>query len=277
MKEAQMDTLQKNLTSKDGTTIAFEESGVGPAIVLVDAALADRSGSAKLTVPLSEKFTVINYDRRGRGKSTDKQPYAIEREIEDIEALIDATGGSAFLFGSSSGSVLALDAANKLVHKVRGLVMYEPPFIVDDSRPPMPNDFADQVTKLVSADRRSDAVKLFFNKGMGIPSVFVTLMRLFMRDWPKMVQIAHTIPYDLAVLAGTQSGKPLPVDRWASVTAPTLVLTGGKSEAFFHKGAKALADFLPNTQHRILKDQHHGSVVTAPEVIASEIVEFFKA
>lgn len=272
-----MDTVQKTVTSKNGTTIAFEESGAGPVIVLVDAALADRSGSAKLAKLLSEKFTVISYDRRGRGKSTDTQPYAIEREIEDIEALIDTTGGSAYLFGSSSGSVLALDAANKLVPKVKGLIMYEPPFIIDDSRPPMPDDFADQVTKLISANRHSDAVKLFFNKGMGIPAVFVTLMRWFMRDWSNMVEIAHTIPYDLAVLAGTQSGKPLPVKRWASITAPTLVLTGGKSEAFFHKGAQALADILPNAQHRILKDQHHGSVVMAPNVIASELVEFFKA
>ena len=272
-----MDTVQKRVTSKDGTTIAFEELGVGPVIILVDAALADRSGSAKLAKLLSEKFTVINYDRRGRGKSTDTQPYVIEREIEDIEALIDAAGETAYLFGSSSGSVLALDAANKLVSKVRGLIMYEPPFIIDGSRSPMPDEFANQVTKLVAADRRSDAVKLFFNKGMGIPAVFVTLMRLFMRDWSKMVEMAHTIPYDLAILAGTQSGKPLPVKRWASITAPTLVLTGGKSEAFFHKGAQALADILPNTQHRILKDQHHGSVVMAPKVIASELVEFFKA
>ena len=272
-----MDTVQKTVTSKDGTVIAFEESGVGAAIILVDAALSDRSASAKLAELLSEKFTAINYDRRGRGKSTDAQPYTIEREVEDIEALIDTTGGSAYLFGSSSGSVLALDAANKLVNKVRGLIMYEPPFIIDDSRPPLPDDFADQVTKLVSAERRSDAVKLFFNKGMGIPAVFVTMMRLFMRDWSKMVEIAHTIPYDLAVLAGTQSGKPLPVKRWASITAPMLVLTGGKSEAFFHKGAQALANVLPNTQHRILKDQHHGSVVTAPKIIASEVAEFFKA
>jgi len=271
-----MNTIQKTVTSKDGTTIAFEQLGVGPAIVLVDPALAYRTGSAKLANLLAEKFTVISYDRRGRGKSTDTQPYTIEREVEDIEALIDAAGGSAYLFGSSSGSVLALDAASKLGNKVKGLFMYEPPFIIDNSRPPMPDDFADQVTKLVSADRRSDAVKLFFNKGMGIPAVFVTMMRLFMRDWSKMVEIAHTLPYDLAVLAGTQSGKPLPVKRWASITAPTLVMTGGKSEPFFHKGAQALAEVLPNTQHRILKDQHHGSVVTAPKVIASELVEFFK-
>jgi pimeloyl-ACP methyl ester carboxylesterase len=157
------------------------------------------------------------------------------------------------------------------------LIMYEPPFIIDNNRPPMPEDFAGQVMKLVSSDRRSDAVKLFFNKGMGIPAVFVTMMRLFMHDWSKMVEIAHTIPYDLAILSGTQSGQPLPRERWASISVPIHVLTGGKSEPFFHKGAQALADILPNTQHRILKDQHHGSVVTAPNVIASEIVEFFKA
>lgn len=185
-----MDTTQKAATSKDGTSIAFEQSGTGPVVVIVAAALADRSGTARLAKHLAPHFTVINYDRRGRGKSTDTQPYASEREVEDIEALIDASGGSAFVFGSSSGSVLALEAASKLGSKIPKLFMYEPPFIIDNSHPPMPDDFIKQVTELVSAGHRNDAVKLFFTKGMGIPAFAVTLMRLLMPGWSKMAGMA---------------------------------------------------------------------------------------
>lgn len=271
-----MDTTPRTVTSKDGTTIAYEQSGKGPVIVLVDSALADRTTCAKLVKLLAGKFTVINYDRRGRGDSGDTQPYAVEREVEDIEALIDEAGGSAFVFGSSSGAALALEAANKLPTKIKRQVLYEPPFIVDDSRPPMPEDMANQIAELVAGGRRSDAVKLFFSKGMGIPGFFVTLMR-FMPGWSKSVAMAHTLPYDFMIMAGAQTGKPLPADRWASTTAPTLVMTGGKSEAFFHKGAQAVVEVLPDAQHRILKDQHHGSAVMSPKVIAEEITEFFEA
>ena len=266
----------ETVTSKDGTTIAFEQAGTGPVIILVDSALADRSVCAKLVKVLAEEFTVINYDRRGRGDSTDTQPYAVEREVEDIEALIDAAGGSAFLFGSSSGAVLALEAASRLPARIRKLVLYEPPFIVDDSRPPMPADFINQVRQLLERGKRSDAVKLFFGKGMGIPGFFVTLMR-FMPGWSKSVALAHTLPYDLMVMGDTQTGKPLQAGRWAAASMPTLVLTGGKSEAFFHKAGDALAEVLPGRQHKILKDQHHGSVVMSPNVVASELTQFFKA
>src|SRR5688572_27028172 len=117
----------KTVTSKDGTKIAFDQIGNGPVIILVDSALADRTLCVKQATLLAKDFTVINYDRRGRGDSTDTQPYAVDREIEDIEALIDEVGGSAFIFGSSSGAVLALEAANKLSSKVKKQVLYEPP------------------------------------------------------------------------------------------------------------------------------------------------------
>jgi pimeloyl-ACP methyl ester carboxylesterase len=270
-----MYVISKNITSKDGTTIAFEQLGAGQAILLVGAALSDRSGITKLAKLLAEYFTVYNYDRRGRGKSTDTLPYAVEREAEDIEALIDAIGGSAFLFGSSSGSVLALDAASRLGDKVKGLFIYEPPFITDNSWPPMPEDFTDNVTKLVLEGRRNDAVKLFFHKGMSIPSVFVTMMRYLMPGWSKMVAIAHTISYDLAVLEGTQTGKPLPADRWTSAKMPTMVMVGSKSEAFFHTGAKALAELLPDARYGSLGGRGHSAVMMAPKDIAAEVKRFF--
>lgn len=266
----------KTVTSKDGTTIAFDQIGNGPLVVLVDSALADRTICAKLATLLAKEFTVINYDRRGRGDSTDTQPYAVEREVEDIEALIDAAGGSVFLFGSSSSAVLALEAASKLPVKVKKQILYEPPFIVDDSRAPMPDGFLEQVKEMLAKDKPTDALKLFFSKAMGIPGIFIFMMRL-MPSWSKSKSVAHTLPYDLAIMGDTQRGKPLSASRWAAAGMPTLVLTGGKSEAFFHKAGDALAEVLPNAQHRILKDQHHGSVVMSPNVVASEMTQFFKA
>lgn len=267
--------VHKNVTSRDGTTIAYEQTGTGPVVILVAAALADRGGTTRLASQLSEHFTVINYDRRGRGKSGDTQPYAVEREVEDIEALIDASGGSAFVFGSSSGSVLALEAASRLGSKIKKLFMYEPPFIIDASWPPVPDDLVKQIAELVSAGRRNDAVRLFFTKGMGIPPIGVTLMRLLMPGWSKMTGLAHTLPYDLAILKGTQVGKPLPAKAWAADTAPTLVVVGSKSEAFFHTGAKALAETLPDARYRSLEGGNHGAVLVAPKAIAVAAEQFF--
>lgn len=267
-------TVHRTVTSRDGAAIAFDQSGDGPVIVLVSAALSDRADTAKLGLHLASAFTVINYDRRGRGRSTNGLPYAIEREVEDIEALIDDAGGQAYLFGSSSGGVLALEAASRLGVKVRGVVMYEPPFIVDESRPPMPDDFAGQINQLLLAGRNNQAVKLFFNKGMGIPGVFVTLMRWLMPGWSKMAAMAHTLSYDLAVLEGTQTGKPLPPRRWAEAHAPTLVMVGGKSEPFFHVGANALVSILPRAQYRVLEGRDHSAVMIAPEAVADVVSGF---
>lgn len=269
-----MTPIQKTVTSQDGTTIAYEQTGTGPVIILVAAALADRGGTTRLAKHLAEHFTVINYDRRGRGKSTDTQPYAIAREVEDIEALIDAHDGAAFVFGSSSGSVLALEAANRLGTKVKKLFMYEPPFIVDDSQPPVPEDFIQQVTRFVSAGQRNDAVKLFFAKGMGIPGFIVTLMRFLMPGWSKMAAIAHTLPYDLTILAGTQTGKPLPAQRWTSIISPIRIMVGGKSEPFFHNGARALTEIVPTAQYCSLEGRDHSAILMAPQALANATVDF---
>jgi pimeloyl-ACP methyl ester carboxylesterase len=237
--------------------------------------LADRSGSRRLARHLAQHFTVLNYDRRGRGKSGDTQPYAVEREVEDIEALIGANGGSAFVFGSSSGAALALEGASKLDGKVKRLFLYEPPFIVDNSRPPMPDNLTEQVNGLVAAGRRDEAVKLFFAKAMGIPNFAVTLMRWLMPGWSKMAGMAHTTPYDLAVMAGTQMGKPLPARRWFAATEPILVAVGSESEPFFHSGAKALTEMLPNAQYRSMEGRNHAAVVIAPKALADAVGQFF--
>lgn len=270
-----MGAVHKTVTSTDGTTIAYEQSGSGPVLILVSAALADHGGTARLAKNLSAQFTVINYDRRGRGASTDTLPYSPEKEVEDIRSLVDANAGSAFIFGSSSGSVLALDAASKLGSKVKKLFMFEPPFIVDDSRAAIPANLGEEISALVAQNRRNAAVKLFFTKGMGIPGPGVTLMRVFMPGWSKMAAMAQTAPYDLAILNGTQTGQSLPSNRWTAVTAPTLVAVGGRSEPFFHNGAKSLVKMLPNAEYKSLKGMNHGAVLLSAGTLASQATDFF--
>lgn len=268
-------SLQKEIRSADGTTISYEQTGSGPVLILVSAALADRNGSARLAKALSDKFTVINYDRRGRGKSGDTTPYTVEREVEDVDALVDSSGGSAFLFGSSSGAVLALQASSELGPKVKKLFLYEPPFIVDDSHPPVPEDLSPRIEKLVSTGKRNEAVKLFFTAGMGIPPFAVSLMRYLMPGWSKMVGMAHTLPYDLTILRGSQTGKPIEATRWAGDRAPTLVMVGSRSEPFFHVGAKAVVLTLPNAIYSQLQGGSHGSVLLFPKPLAAEMKQFF--
>ena len=261
---------QTTVISKDGTRIAFDRAGEGPALILVGGALSDRSGSAPLAEVLAAHFTVLSYDRRGRGDSGDTAPYAVAREIEDIEALIDHTGGAAFVHGHSSGAVLSLEAANRLPAKITKLSLYEPPFIVDDSRAPPPQDWVTQVSAMVAAGRRGDAVAFFMTEVVGTPAAAIEEMRSA-PSWPALEALAHTIAYDGAVLGDTMSGRPLPAGRWTSRTS-TLVMDGGASPQWIRNSAQALTDILPNAQHRTLERQSHQA---APEVLAPALLEFF--
>jgi pimeloyl-ACP methyl ester carboxylesterase len=257
--------------SKDGTAIAFDKSGKGPAIIMVGGALSDRSAGTQVASLLAPHFTVFTYDRRGRGDSGDTPPYAVAREVDDLDALIAAAGGSASVFGHSSGAVLALEATSKLPGKVKKLVLYEPPFIVDDSRPPLPEDYVAQLNELVAAGRRGDAVEYFMTKAVDVPAEFVAQMR---NDptWSGMEAVAHTIAYDGTIMGDTMRGSPSPLKKWAAVTVPTLVIDGGASPAWLRNGAQALADVIPNTQRRTLEGQTHD---VAPEVLAPVLQEFF--
>jgi pimeloyl-ACP methyl ester carboxylesterase len=268
--EAQLE--QNRVTSEDGTRIAFDRSGHGPALILVGGALSDRSGGAPLVKLLAPRFTVVSYDRRGRGDSEDTAPYAVKREIEDIEALVDEVG-AAFTHGHSSGAVLALEATAKLAAKVRKLSLYEPPFIIDDSRPPPPEDYVRQINELIAANRRGDAVAFFMTEVVGTPTEAVVQMRSA-PTWPALEALAHTLAYDVAVLGDNMAGDPLPTQQWTSVTAPTLVMDGGASPAWIRNSARALAGVLPNAQHRTLEGQTHAA---APEILALEIERFFVA
>ena len=256
--------------STDGTAIAYETCGDGPPLILVDGALCHRGmgPSRALAELLAEYFTVITYDRRGRGESADTAPYSVDREIEDLDALIAAAGGSAYVCGFSSGAVLALDAAARGL-PIRALVLYEPPFIVDDSRPPAAADYVQRLNDLLASDRRGDAVRLFM-RHVGMPAPLVSLMR-FMPAWGKLKRVAHTLPYDGEIMGDTQLGRPLPAARWPGTKVRTLVLVGGKSPAFFHNGARMLADLLPNAERRVLAGQTH---MVKAKVLAPVLVEF---
>jgi pimeloyl-ACP methyl ester carboxylesterase len=263
--------MTSTVTSRDGTAIAYETTGSGPPLILVDGALCHRDvgPSRPLAEQLAGDFTVFTYDRRGRGESGDGEAYAVEREVEDIEALVEAAGGSARVYGISSGAALALEAAQRGV-AIDRLALYEPPFIVDDGRSPIPRDDASRLTGYIVAGRRGDAVRLFMRQ-VQMPALLVHAMRL-MPAWSKLKRVAHTLPYDAAVMQGTQDGRPLPEGRWPDVTVPTLVVAGGKSHAWMHSGADALAEALPNARRETLEGQNH---MVKAKALAPMLAEFF--
>ncbi|NDL58254.1 alpha/beta fold hydrolase [Phytoactinopolyspora mesophila] len=252
-------------TSRDGTTIAYEQAGSGPPLLIVDGALCYRAfgPSKKLREQLTDAFTVLTYDRRGRGESADTAPYAVEREIEDIEAVVKEAGGSAFAFGMSSGAALVLEAANHDVG-ITKLATYEAPFTVSDDAPPEPPDYAERLNGLLAADRRGDAVKLFM-KLVGTPRIAVVMMQL-MPMWRKLRGVAPTLPYDYAILEFGRHHRPLPPDRWTSVTMPALVMDGGKSPDWMRASQAAIAEILPDAHYRTLEGQTHllKAAVVAP-------------
>jgi pimeloyl-ACP methyl ester carboxylesterase len=259
------------LRSQDGTTIAFDRTGHGSPLIMVDGALCSRAmGPGRSLAPhLADGFTVYTYDRRGRGDSSDTPPYAVERELEDLNAVIAEAGGSSCVFGHSSGAALALEAAAR-GSAITKLALYEAPFIVDASRPPVPADIAAQFDQLLARDRRDDAVRLFLRQ-VGAPKIMVALMRL-LPVWSRLKSVAHTLPYDMTVMAGRQSGAPLPADGWSAATMPTLVLVGAKSPAWFHHSMRALADVLPNARLGIAARQTH---MVKPKLLAPQLAEFY--
>jgi len=252
--------------SADGTKIAFDQTGQGPPVILVVGAFNDRSTGAPLARALESGLTVLNYDRRGRGASGDTQPYAVEREVEDLDALIREAGGAAGVFGYSSGAHLALEAAARGLD-ITKLALYDAPFIVGDGLPRPPQDIASQLAKLISSNRRGDAVELYQTKLVGIPEQVVAQLR-HAPFRPALEAMAHTLVYD-ATLVGDLS---LPADRLRSIKAPTLALYGSQSPALMGPAAKALAEAIPDGQFRVLDGQTHDIV---PSALAPVLLEFF--
>ena len=263
----------KTVTSKDGTRIAFDQWGAGPVVILVDGALQYRAfdqGMAELANLLSQHFTVIHYDRRGRGDSTDAQPYELEREIEDIEAIIDETGGVASLYGISSGAALAMEAAIKLGDKVSRLAMYETPYNDDEAARQDWKNYVNQLQKLLDADRKGDAVGLFMMLVGASPEDVEEIRQTPM--WPLWESIGHTLAYDHIAALGEEAA--VPSERAAAVAMPALVMDGAASFPFMHTTAVALANAMPDGQHRTLEGQTHE---VSAEALAPVLIEFFKA
>lgn len=258
----------EKIRSKDGTAIGFDRSGSGPAVILVCGGSTDRSANAGVAALLAKDFTVFNYDRRGRGDSGDTLPYAIQREVEDLGTMITAAGGSANVYGTSSGAALALEAAASAL-PIAKLALWEPPFILEGTRPRPPADQAQHYRELVAAGRRGDALEFFMVKVVGLPPEFAAQMRSS-PWWSVGEGLAHTLAYDAEIM-GDYS---LPTTRAAAVKARTLVLDGGASPDWMHQSADALAKAIPGAKRRTLEGQEHN---VAPDVMAPALAEFFRS
>jgi len=261
--------------SADGTRIRFEASGRGRPLIMVDGATAHQAVAplaAEVGALLEDEFRVYGYDRRGRGESGDTPPYRVEREVEDLAALIQDAGEPALVCGLSSGAVLALDAAAAGL-PIGGLALFEPPFVVDDSRPPVPADYVRRLDESTAAGRPGDAVELFLTGAVGIPDEHVAGMRQS-AYWPGLEAVAGTIAYDGRIMGSTMSGGPLPADRWAGVTAPALVLHGRDTAPWLITAARALAELLPSASLRPVEGANHD---VAADVLAPVLREFAHA
>lgn len=241
----------KNVLSQDGTAIAFDQSGKGPAIILVLGAFNDQASGAPLAARLSERFTVFNSDRRGRGASGDTAPYAIEREIEDLAALIHEAGGSASVFGYSSGALLALMAAAHGL-PITKLALYEPPFLIKEGLAERARTVSAQLTKLLSEGLRGEAVELYQTDVVGIPADIVAQFR-HAPFRPALETIAHTLVYDATILGNME----VLAEQLGSISVPTLLISGEASPAMLGDAAQAVTDALPHAQHRRLTGQTH--------------------
>jgi pimeloyl-ACP methyl ester carboxylesterase len=259
--------LKSYVPSKDGATIAYEQIGSGPALILIDGALCSRAfgPSPKLAPLLAKHFTVYTYDRRGRGRSGDKKPYAPAREVEDIAALIDVAGGKASLVGLSSGGALALEAAASGL-AVENVFAYEPPY-VDDTGERGGAAYEGQLKRLLAEGNRGGAVKYFMKDMVGAPAAMVVLLRLMPWIWRKLEAVAHTLPYDAAVMTGFR----IPRQRFASIRVPAMIMNGGKTDSRLLEAAVAVAASIPRGRYRELAGQTHN---VKPEVLTPAVVEF---
>ncbi len=260
------------VTSKDTTKIGYEIRGEGPALIIVDGAMVYRASevSLKFAELLKDHFTVYAYDRRGRGESGDTQPYTVEKEIEDIEALIETAGGHAYLVGFSSGAILTLKAAHALGNKVKAIVLYEPPLMTDQKDQDEARTVSDAVDEALAKGDKDAAATLFMGriaKALQFPEGMFEGMRQSPM-WSGMVALAPTMAYDNAVMGRTSA---LPQEA-TSIHVPTLVLAGGASPEIMLDGAKMLADTVPQSTFKVLEGQTHS---VKPEVLVPVIEDFF--
>jgi pimeloyl-ACP methyl ester carboxylesterase len=239
------------VTSADGTRIAYETAGRGAPLVIVWGALGVRSSpfAKAMREELAKSFKVFNYDRRGLGESGDTKPYAVAREVEDLRAICAAAGDLPYVWATSSGAALALEAAASGV-PMKVLAAHEPPYMVDPNDAPV--DYERRVTELVDRGDRDGAVK-YFMRTVGVPGLFILIMP-FMSFWKHAVGAAHTLPYDAAVMRGFA----FPEERLRQIRVPTIVLAGGSTAPRLRRAADATARAIPGATERVIPKENHG-------------------
>lgn len=257
--------MDKQTISRDGTPIAYGRTGQGPAVVLVSGAMSTGATVAPLAAQLSDRFSVIVYDRRGRGDSGDTQPYAVAREVEDLAALIEAEGGEAALYGISSGGALVLEAAASGL-PVRQAAVYETPFADYGGGVEERAEYTRNLTAALGQDRRGDAVELFLRLTGLAPEMIAHARRSPM--WAGMEAIAPTLGYDNAVMGDGL----VPRDRLAATVVPVLAVAGSASPEWLRRAAKAVADAAPEGAYQVLEGQNH---MVDPQVLAPVLAGFF--
>ena len=257
----------ETVRSADGTAIAYDQAGHGALLIIVDGAMTTRTSKSQLADLLAAHFTVLSYDRRGRGDSGDTLPYAVEREIEDIEALVDQVGPSAYLYGHSSGGCLAMDAALRLGPNVGKLAIYEAPYNDDPAHRQVWAEYLEQLAAALADNRRGDAAALFMRL-VGMPAGQVDAMRQT-PFWAGMEAVAPTLAYDHAGVMGPDPS--VPVERAAQVDVPALVVYGTASPLFMAETATTLSKAIPHAELRALDDQDHN---VDPAVLAPVLTAF---
>lgn len=262
-------TTTHTVTSKDGTTIAYEKVGTGPALVLVDGAMCyrDFGPCRSMAIHLKDRFTVYFYDRRGRGESGDTQPYAPEREFEDLHAVIEAAGGDAFVHGYSSGAALVLRAAASGV-PMRKLSAYENPWVGVNKVKGRTPDYLADLDRFLATDDRGGAVGYFMVKMVGGPAFLPLMMRLMPKVFAQLKDVAHTLPYDTKIMGNWS----VPTTELSKVSVPALIIGGGKAKPNMTAAVRDAADAVPGAIHTTLPGQTHQ---VKDDALAPMLIEFF--
>jgi pimeloyl-ACP methyl ester carboxylesterase len=253
--------------SADGTLIAYECSGTGPPLVLVHGALGDHNAWFALVPLLAPHFTLYTIDRRGRGASGDTPPYAVEREVEDVIAVLEAIGEPVALFGHSSGAVLSLAVARR-VPSIGKLIVYEPPVPVDQQSARAPANVQEQMQALLAAGNRDDVIRLTMHLTMQAPEAEIDAMQANPM-WSYLTALAHTAPYDMAIWAHPYAPHDL-----AAVHIPTLFLIGEVTLPWLKSASETIAALLPNSHITIIPGQDHMATIGAPDLVAREVINF---
>ncbi|MEV6960868.1 alpha/beta hydrolase [Streptomyces sp. NPDC051207] len=257
--------MDNETLSQDGTSIAYRQTGRGPAVILVSGAMSTGATVAPLAGPLSRHFTVVVHDRRGRGESGDTQPYDVRREVEDLAALIDVVGGEASLYGVSSGGALVLEAAASGL-PVRRAAVYEVPYAVDEDGVRQRREYTARLTEALGQGRRGDAVEHFLRL-TGLAEEMIERARQSPM-WAAMESLAPSLAYDDACLGDSR----VPREKLAALTVPVLSVAGGASPPWMARAAREIADAAPRGTYRELEDQTH---LVDPNVLAPVLTEFF--